>query len=43
MNGAKFGQGLGCLAVFGAIGAITAVYLVIKAIVWAVKHISINF
>lgn len=39
MNAAKFGQGLGCLAILGILGAIAALYVLVKAIIWAVEHI----
>lgn len=42
MNGAKIGEGLGCLAVFAGLGLLAAIYVVIKVCIWVYTHIQIN-
>jgi hypothetical protein len=42
MNGAKIGEGFGCLAVFAIIGFIAAIILLIAGLIWMYNHISIT-
>lgn len=41
MNGAKIGEGLGCLAVFAGFGLLAAIYFILKACVWIYTHVHI--
>lgn len=41
MNGAKIGEGFGCLAVFAVIGFIAAIYFLVMAAIWLYNHINI--
>lgn len=40
MNGARFGEGIGCLAVFAAIGLIALIYLLVMAAIWLYNHVQ---
>lgn len=41
MNGAKIGEGFGCLAVFAVIGFIAAIYFLVMAAIWLYNHVNI--
>jgi hypothetical protein len=43
MNGAKIGEGIGCLGVFAALGAIALVCAIVWGIYWMFTHVQINF
>lgn len=42
MDGAKIGEGIGCLAVFAAFGLIAIIYAIVKIVIWAVNHVNIQ-
>lgn len=42
MNGARIGEGLGCLAVFAVIGFIAAIIGLVFGLIWCFNHISIT-
>ncbi len=42
MNGARIGEGIGCLAVFAVIGFVAAIILLVAGIVWMYNHITIT-
>jgi len=42
MNGARIGEGFGCLAVFAVIGFIAAIVGIVLGLIWMYNHISIT-
>lgn len=42
MQGAKIGEGIGCLAVFAVIGIASAIYFLIKIVIWCFHHVHID-
>jgi hypothetical protein len=42
MQGAKIGEGIGCLAVFAVVGLFAVVYLIVMACIWLYNHVHIG-
>jgi hypothetical protein len=41
MNGARIGEGIGCLAVFAVLGFFALIYLVVIGCIWLYNHVQI--
>ena len=41
MNGARIGEGFGCLAVFAIIGFVAALVLLVLGLIWCYNHIKV--